>query len=415
MQIVKAFKFQLKTQQAIEALLSCFDGQSRFVWNKAWALNKARLANGSRVMRYNELAFWLTLWKQSEEYGFLNEAPSQVLQQKLKDLDRATMDGFSKTSRKRMPHFKKKGMSSGIRFPQGFKLDEANRRIFLPKIGWVGYRASRSITGTPKNVTVSLKAGKWYISIQTEQEVADPIHSSTASIGIDVGVARFAALSDGSILQGPNPYTKARKRLARLQRVGLRNKKLRSRNRRKAEAKVAKLHNRITNIRQDFLHKASTTICKNHGIVYLEDLKVNNMSRSAKGTKDKPGKNVKAKSGLNRSILDQGWGEFRRMLEYKMAWRGGQVISVPAAYTSLKCSACGHIAKENRKNQADFQCVACGHQENADVNAAKNIHAAGLAVSACGGEGSGLRHLPKAKPAPLKQEPPERAAQRCAA
>jgi len=118
-------------------------------------------------------------------------------------------------------------------------------------------------------------------------------------------------------------------------------------------------------------------------VVVIEDLKVANMSKSAKGTKESPGKNVKAKSGLNKSILDQGWYEFRRQLEYKQLWRGGQVLAVPAAYTSQKCSRCGHTEPGNRRTQEAFSCLSCRHQEHADINAAKNIEAAGSAVLAC--------------------------------
>jgi putative transposase len=132
------------------------------------------------------------------------------------------------------------------------------------------------------------------------------------------------------------------------------------------------------------LHKSTSLISQNHAIIILEDLRVKNMSVSAKGTIREPGKNVKAKSGLNRAILDQGWYEFRRQREYKQQWKGGRVVAVKPAYTSIECSECHHREKESRRTQSEFRCVNCAHEEHADLNAAKNILAAGRAVNACG-------------------------------
>ena len=174
----------------------------------------------------------------------------------------------------------------------------------------------------------------------------------------------------------------------------------------KAKAKVQKLHSMIANVRRDFLHKTSTAISKNHALVCIEDLKVSKMSRSAKGSKEQPGRNVKAKSGLNRSILDQGWSEFRRQLEYKEGWLGGLVVAVPPQYTSQRCSCCGHVEAANRTSQEHFTCVACGFDANADFNAARNILAAGHAVIACGEPAQSGRSV--------KQEPTEATTQELA-
>ena len=202
-------------------------------------------------------------------------------------------------------------------------------------------------------------------------------------MGIDLGIAKFATVSDGqeiaplnSLRMLENDLSKAQKSLARKQKG--------SNNRKEQKYKVQKIHKKIVNVRQDFLHKVSTNLSKNHAVIVLEDLRIRNMSSSAKGTIEDPGKNVKAKSGLNKSILDQGWYEFRRMLEYKQKWRGGKVIVIPAHYTSQKCHKCGWTEKANRKTQANFSCVKCGHTENADLNAAKNILAVGSTVIACG-------------------------------
>ena len=157
-----------------------------------------------------------------------------------------------------------------------------------------------------------------------------------------------------------------------------------SQNWKKEKAKVQRLHVRIGNARRDYLHKCSTTISQNHAMVCIEDLQIKNMSRSASGTKDAPGRKVRAKSGLNKSILDQGWFEFRRQLDYKLTWNGGWLIAVPPQDTSRTCPACGHVSAENRQTQARFACVECGFEENADVVGAINILARGHRVAACG-------------------------------
>ncbi|EFN5365166.1 TPA: RNA-guided endonuclease InsQ/TnpB family protein, partial [Escherichia coli] len=282
------------------------------------------------------------------------------------------------------PRFKKRGQNDAFRYPQGVKLDQENSRIFLPKLGWMRYRNSRQVTGVVKNVTVSQSSGKWYISIQTESEVSTPVHPSASMVGLDAGVAKLATLSDGTVFEPVNSLQKNQKKLARLQRQLSRKVKF-SNNWQKQKCKIQRLHSRIANIRRDYLHKVTTTVSKNHAMIVIEDLKVSNMSKSAAGTVSQPGRNVRAKSGLNRPILDQGWYEMRRQLEYKQLWSGGQVLAVPPAYTSQRCACCGHTAKENRLSQSKFRCQVCGYTANADVNGARNILAAGHAVLACGG------------------------------
>ncbi|WP_197471698.1 RNA-guided endonuclease InsQ/TnpB family protein, partial [Methylomonas koyamae] len=236
--------------------------------------------------------------------------------------------------------------------------------------------------GAVKNVTVSFNLGKWFASIQTEREVETPVHPSTGIVGIDMGIARFATLSDGSHFAPLNSFKRQEKALVKAQRAMSRKQKF-SNNWKKAKANVQKIHARIGNARRDYLHKATTTISKNHAMVCIEDLQVRNMSKSASGTTETPGKNVKAKSGLNKAILDQGWYEFRRQLDYKLAWNGGQLIAVPPRNTSRTCPCCGHIAKENRLSQARFECVECGFEENADLVGAINVLRAGHARLAC--------------------------------
>lgn len=204
-------------------------------------------------------------------------------------------------------------------------------------------------------------------------------------------------------------------RLRRYQRSVSRKKKG-SANRRKAAARLGRLHRKIARQRSDWLHKLSTSLTDRYPVIALEDLKVANMSSSAKGTAAAPGQRVRQKAGLNRGILDAAWGEFTRQLGYKTQWRGGQIILVNPAYTSQRCAACGHTDSGNRKTQSSFICLACGHAEHADVNAAKNILAAGHAAwlteqaqraDACGGEVRRAAPARARRAAPTKQEPSE--------
>ncbi|MCX2534597.1 transposase [Plesiomonas shigelloides] len=381
MKRLQAFKFQLRPNGQQERDMRRFAGACRFVFNKSLALQNENHEAGNKFLSYVKMATWLVEWKKAPETQWLKESPSQPLQQALKDLERAYKNFFQK--RASFPRFKKRGHSDSFRYPQGVKLDQANNRISLPKLGWISYRNSREVVGEVKNVTVSQSCGKWYVSIQTEYEVTEPTHSSTSMVGLDAGVAKLATLSDGTIFEPVNSFKSNQKKLARLQRAMSRKVKF-SNNWNKAKRKVQNLHSRIANIRRDYLHKVTTTISKNHAMIVIEDLKVSNMSKSAKGTAEQHGRNVRAKSGLNRSILDQGWFELRRQLEYKQLWRGGQVLAINPAYTSQKCACCGHTAKENRQSQSKFECLACGYIANADVNGARNILAAGHAALACG-------------------------------
>ncbi len=400
MNVLKAYKFRLEATPEQHERLMQLCGTARFVWNKALGICSEKRESGKKVPSAYDMNKWLPVWKKEEETQFLSTGNAVVLQQKIMDLGSAWKRHFDDLAKLKAgkikevqfgePRFKKRNTDAdnSIRIMQFSKYCKIeNRRVKLPsKLGWVRFRKSRHIEGDIKNCTITRKSGHWYISFQTEQELPEPVHASDKAVGLDMGIAKFVTLSSGEQYQPLNAFRKYETRLAREQRSLSRKVKF-SENWKKQKRKVSRIHSKIASCRSDYLHKTSTEISKNHAMIVIENLKVSNMSKSAKGDAEDHGKNVKAKSGLNKSILDQGWYEFRRQLEYKQSWLGGEVIDVNPAYTSQTCSSCGHKDKANRKTQSKFECVSCGYSENADVQAARNILALGHSVLACG-EGS---------------------------
>lgn len=372
MKIRKGYKYRLKTNRPVQRNLVYFAGACRFIWNKILAINERRHLAGVPRLSYHDAAALVAWWKESEEYGWLNAVHSQVLQQCLIDLERAYTNLF--TGRAAPPRYCKKFLADSFRYPQGFKLE--GRKVYLPKIGWVEFWYSRDIEGAIKNVTISRQGQHWFVAFQVEQEIPEPVHPATAEVGIDLGIATFAAFSDGRLHPPLNAYRRVEKKKARMQRR-LSGMAKYAQNWKKQQQRIARLDIRIANCRADFLHKLSTETSKSHAVIVIEDLQVRNMARSARGTVEEPGCHVAAKAGLNKAILDQGWGTFRRMLEYKQQWRGGEVVAVNPRYTSQTCPECEHVSAKNRPYQALFSCEACGYTYHADVVAARNILAVG--------------------------------------
>ena len=372
MSSIRAYRFQLRTRPGVNA-------------------------RSEKYASYADMCKWLTAWRNTPATAWMAVCPQPAQQQVLRRLDEAYRRFFSKTGG--FPSFKRNGDCPGMRFPdpKQFSLDSANGRIKLPKVGWVRMRQSRIAEGELRNITVSREGAKWFASIQTRTTEVMPGLGVPPSLGIDLGLTAFAATSEGEMI-------------APLRALA---------NRRKAVGRLGGIHRRIAHQRAHWLHTLTTDLADRHAVIAIEDLRIKNMSASARGTLASPGKNVAAKAGLNRAILDAAWGEFRRQLTYKVGWRGGQVILVNPAYTSRTCRICGHESAQNRKTQSVFACVACGHTENADVHAAKNILAAGYAVwasgvasatpdaDACGGEVSHASVLRPMRAAPAKQEPTE--------
>jgi putative transposase len=376
----RGYRFRLKPSQRDAQTLRRFAGCSRFVWNELLLQNQLRIERGLPRLSYALMCSYLVYLK--SEFPFLCETYSQALQQTLRDLDCAYRRSHNASLSAKPPRLKLKSRPIGICFPQGFKIN--GNGIFLPKLGWVGFRKSRSIKGTPKRVVLRFNRQHWFVTIITEEDVDEPVRSYHSAVGIDLGIVRFAALSDGTFVESVHASQKSEKRISRLQRLLNRKKKF-SANWRKARAKLSRLARKIANIRRDMLHKASTAICKNHALDVFEDLRVANMSASAKGTLQSPGTHVRVKAALNKRILDQGWAEFRRQTCYKMGWSGGSIIIVDPCNTSRICCACGCTSRENRRSQSAFECIRCGFATNADTNAAINVlRRAGRARIACG-------------------------------
>jgi putative transposase len=296
-QRLQAFKYELLPNSQQERQMRRFAGSCRFVYNKALALQKERHEQGQKKLGYAGLCQLLTEWRHSADTAWLADAPVHPLQQALQDLERAYSHFFAQ--RAGFPKFKKKGRSDSFRYPdpKQIQLDQANSRIFLPKLGWLRYRNSRDVVGKVKSVTVSKHAGKWFVSIQTEREVEQP-KPKGGVVGIDVGIARLATLSDGTFYAPLNSFKRHEARLRKAQQALSRKVKF-SNNWKKAKARLQRIHSQMANARRDFLHKVSTAICKSHAMVCIEDLRVRNMSKSAAGTADAPGKNVRAKSGTS--------------------------------------------------------------------------------------------------------------------
>jgi putative transposase len=374
MLVRKAYRFRVYPDLEQESLFRKTIGCCRFVYNLC--LDQKKLERERSAPRR------LTAFDQGKELKalkaqveWLKEVPHHALVQAIADLHKAFTNFFE--GRADYPTFRRKGQNESFRYPDPLQIKIEADRIFLPKAGWVRLVMHRLIQGKVKNVTVSATAGVWHISIQVEQEVAEPRTNFGPAVGVDLGVEQPIVLSDGTVFEMPRVEESEWRQLAGAQRAVARRQKG-SRNRLKAIRKVARLRARQARRRLDAAHKVTATIAKSHGVIVLEDLKVANMTASARGTVENPGRNVRQKAGLNRSLLDVAPGMIRRMLEYKAPWYGSRVIVVDPAYTSQQCSACGAVDVASRISRSQFVCTSCGVIADADVNAAQNILRRGL-------------------------------------
>jgi putative transposase len=366
-------------------------GCVRVVWNRTLAWRHARYQGEQVRTNFAQANAYLTAMKASEDLGWLNEVSSVPLQQAIRHQQVAFSNFFAQ--RARYPRFKSRtGRQSAEYTRSGFRYRDG--RLFLAKMdtplaftwSWPDVNA---VSIDPTTVTVSRDpCGRWYISFAVD--VADPVQlpATGADVGVDLGIKDFAVTSNGDRIPNPRRLARRERNLARYQRRTARCQKG-SANRAKARAKVARAHRKVRAARADFLHRASARLVRDNDVIVIEDLAVKNMVRNR---------------SLAKAISDCGWGAFRRMVEYKAARAGRYLVVIDRWYPSSKtCSTCGHLLAELSISTRTWQCPSCGTRHDRDINAAKNILAAGLAVSACGAD---VRHSGTARVrSAVKQEP----------
>lgn len=301
---------------------------------------------------------------------WLEVVPYNLCQQLLIELDKAWQRCFHKTAR--APRWKRRGRDSvTLREPDKRSASvDGNSLVFhTKKLEPIQAVIHRQLRGTPKAVSITREGDAWFASVLCEVESPHPIPNGKPSVGLDRGVRERIADSNGGFVHNERFLRQAEDRITASQRRLAKTEKG-SRNREKARNRLNRRIRKVRRQRNHTLHVASKHYAKNHGTVFVEDLRLKNMTASARGTFEEPGKNVAQKAGLNRAILDAGLGIFVVQLTYKCPLYGSTVEKVPAAYSSQECSACHHVAAENR-SEILFRCVSCGHQEHADTNAAK--------------------------------------------
>ncbi len=373
-------RYRLAPTLAEEAALREHCAHARFIWNLAVEQQSWWHPGRSSAPRYLQQCRQLT--EARAEYGWLRAGSQMVQQQALRDFAQAMTNFFAGTHGK--PSWRKSGRDEGFRIV-AVKPNQVRRisrnvgEVWIPKAGWVRFRWSRSVPkATSYRVTLD-RAGRWHIAFAAAPEPIPPPGTGEV-VGVDRGVVISAALSTGEMLNVPVTSPARRRRLRYLQRRMARSR--RGSNRRvRVKLAVARMKAREADTCKDWAEKTSTSLARRFDVIRVEDLRIANMTRSARGTVGQPGRNVRAKAALNREILRSGWGLLVRRLEDKAP---GRVEKVNPAFTSQRCSACRHVAAGSRESQALFRCVACGYVCNADVNAARNI-AAGHAVTARGG------------------------------
>ena len=282
------------------------------------------------------------------------------------------------------PRFKSWRRFDSVEWPDvsGWKVDEKQRRLYVQGVGHLKLRLHRGLRGTPKTITVSRQAGRWRVTVFCVDVPSQPLPANGQQIGLDVGVNVLAGLSDGRLIANPRHLAHSRDRLARAQQL-VAGRRRGSARLGKAAARVGAIHRTVRHQRRDALHQLSRSLVNDHDLIAVEGLKITNLTRRPKPVPDGAGgfapNGAAAKAGLNRSILDAGWGTLLAMLTYKAEDAGRELIVVDPRHTSQRCANCGHIDARNRHDTV-FRCLGCGHTDHADVNAAVNILGAGLAL-----------------------------------
>ena len=392
-----AYKCRAYPDDAQRQMLARTFGCVRLVWNRTLAERHRLYHTEGKSLSYAASDAALTVMKRDPDLAFLSEVPSVPLQQALRHQYKAFSAFFAK--RARYPRFKSRnGRQSAAFTRSAFRIK--NGELWLAKttapLAFVWSWPGVDVTALgPTTVTVSREpCGRWYVSFAAE--VPDPVRlpAAGAVVGVDLGIKDFAVTSDGQKIPSPQKLPHRARALARYQRRLARCQKG-SANRAKAKAKVARAHRKVRASRADFLHRASARLVRDHDVIVVEDLAVKNMIRNRK---------------LAKAISDCGWGEFRRQLEYKAARAGRHLIVIDRWYPSSKtCSACGHLLAALSLSTRTWQCPSCGTRHDRDINAAKNIAAAGRAAGAGNGAdacGADVRHSGSSRVQPaVKQEP----------
>ena len=397
---IRAYKLRLYPTRTQERALARWFGHSRWVWNWALAARRKAYARRGQTLSPVDLSRLLTRIKRSKTRVWLAEAPESCLAQKLRDLEAAYCNAFA--GRARLPRFKSRrgAQRARVRFDPrhtGKVRAWLRGRMVLPELGAVKLRGRPLPAAVPKLVTVSRDAaGRYWVSFAVEEPLRAAAPASSPSIGIDFGVARLATLSTGETVANPRPLAAHLARLHRLQQRLARQRRG-SKRRGRTRTRIARLHARVADCRREELHRLSHRLVSENQVIAIEDLNVEGMGRSARGTREAPGRRVRAKAGLNRSLKDAALGELRRQLEYKAAWYGRTVVVVDRWFaSSRRCSACWAHKAELGLAERHWRCRRCGTDHDRDINAAKNIEAEGLrllhpedtgGVRASGGEG----------------------------
>ncbi|TDE59485.1 transposase [Nonomuraea mesophila] len=385
----RSFTFLLRpTARQAAALAACLEDH-RQLYNVALEHRRTAYARAGVSVRYGEQSAELKHIRADDLEGQGRWSFSSQ-QATLRRLDKAFAAFFKRVRAGRapgFPRFKGRGRFDTVEWPKdgdGCRWDSQPEHptatyVRLQGVGHVRVHRHRPVRGQVKTISVTREGSRWFVVLSCDDVPAEPLPATGVVAGIDMGVASLVTTSDGQHLTNPRHLAASAGRLADAQQV-LARKQRGSKRRRKAVARVTALHARVRRQRLDGAHKAARALVAAYDVIVHEDLRIANMTRSASGTIEAPGRNVAAKSGLNRSILDAGWGVFLTILAYKAESAGRKLVAVNPAGTSRTCARCGHCAKENRVTQAGFACTACGHTAHADVNAAKNILRAGLAL-----------------------------------
>jgi putative transposase len=379
-------RYRLHPTPAQHAVLRDHCAHARYVWNLAVEQHSHWHPGRKGAPGYLQQCRQLT--QARAEHPWLAAGSHTVQQQALRDFTQAMTAFFAPANPAGRPSWRKTGRDEGFRIVGRGRQWDVRRvsrhvgQVWVPKAGWVRFRWSRAVPPGAKSYRVTMdRAGRWHVAFAVIPAPV-PAPGNGQVVGIDRGVAVAAALSTGQLLRCPALPARERTRLRRLQRRLARAK--RGSNRRgQVKHAIGRLRARETDRRKDWAEKASTDLARRFDLIRVEDLRIGNMTRSARGSREKPGRNVRQKAGLNRAILGSGWGLLVRRLADKAP---GRVQKVRPAFTSQRCSACGQVDRDSRESQAVFRCTACGFACHADVNAAINI-AAGHAVTARGGDG----------------------------